>query len=114
MPPNTVKVARPTKWGNPFVVERDGELWCVRDSLGIWSITKETRAEANRAAVRLFRAYLANDGSQPGQIRDAGGAFLAQIAPEELGGKNLACYCPLDRPCHADVLLEIANEGTDQ
>ena len=27
----------------------------------------------------------------------------------ELAGKNLACWCPLDQPCHADVLLEIAN-----
>jgi hypothetical protein len=23
-----------------------------------------------------------------------------------LRGKNLACWCPLDRPCHADILLE--------
>jgi hypothetical protein len=28
----------------------------------------------------------------------------------ELRGRDLACYCPLDEPCHADVLLEIANE----
>ena len=28
----------------------------------------------------------------------------------ELRGRDLACYCPLDQPCHADVLLEIANE----
>lgn len=27
-----------------------------------------------------------------------------------LGGKNLACWCHLDQPCHADVLLRIANE----
>lgn len=27
----------------------------------------------------------------------------------ELGGRDLACYCPLDAPCHADVLIEIAN-----
>ncbi|SRR6266700_2383401 len=26
-----------------------------------------------------------------------------------LGGKNLACWCPLDQPCHADVLLVLAN-----
>ena len=26
-----------------------------------------------------------------------------------LRGKNLACWCGLDQPCHADVLLEIAN-----
>lgn len=29
----------------------------------------------------------------------------------ELRGKDLACWCPLDRPCHADVLLKLANEG---
>lgn len=28
---------------------------------------------------------------------------------EELRGKNLACWCRLDQPCHADVLLKIAN-----
>jgi len=28
----------------------------------------------------------------------------------ELKGKNLACWCPLDKECHADILLEIANE----
>jgi hypothetical protein len=27
----------------------------------------------------------------------------------ELRGRDLACYCPLDGPCHADVLLELAN-----
>jgi len=27
----------------------------------------------------------------------------------ELRGRDLACYCPLDETCHADVLLEIAN-----
>jgi hypothetical protein len=26
-----------------------------------------------------------------------------------LRGKDLVCWCPLDQPCHADVLLEIAN-----
>jgi hypothetical protein len=31
----------------------------------------------------------------------------------ELRGKNLACFCPLDQPCHADVLLKIANAETD-
>jgi Domain of unknown function (DUF4326) len=29
----------------------------------------------------------------------------------ELAGRDLACWCPLTEPCHADVLLEIANEG---
>ena len=29
---------------------------------------------------------------------------------ERLRGKNLACWCRLDQPCHADVLLELANQ----
>lgn len=33
--------------------------------------------------------------------------FMDRVA--ELRGKNLACWCPLDAPCHADVLLELAN-----
>lgn len=28
----------------------------------------------------------------------------------QLKGKNLACWCPLNQPCHADILLEIANK----
>lgn len=33
---------------------------------------------------------------------------LAEMARRELRGKDLACWCP-SGPCHADVLLEIAN-----
>lgn len=29
---------------------------------------------------------------------------------DRLRGKNLACWCPLDQPCHADVLLKLANK----
>lgn len=29
----------------------------------------------------------------------------------ELRGKDLVCWCPLEEPCHADVLLEWANRG---
>lgn len=34
---------------------------------------------------------------------------IGRLDPEELRGKDLACWCPLDQPCHADVLLELAN-----
>ena len=27
---------------------------------------------------------------------------------EELKGKDLACFCSISAPCHADVLLELA------
>ena len=35
----------------------------------------------------------------------------ATLDVSELRGKDLACWCSLDKPCHADVLLEIANQG---
>lgn len=30
---------------------------------------------------------------------------------DRLRGKDLVCWCPLDQPCHADVLLELANRA---
>ena len=36
-------------------------------------------------------------------------ARIVDLAKKMLKGKDLACFCPLDQPCHADVLLEIAN-----
>ena len=50
------------------------------------------------AAIRKYRAWLA---VHP-QVRRA--------AREQLAGWNLACWCPLDGPCHADVLLRAAND----
>jgi len=38
--------------------------------------------------------------------------ITAALNVAELRGKNLACWCKLDAPCHADVLLELANEVT--
>lgn len=80
MPPNTVSVARPTKWGNPF-----------------W-VTSRHPIELE-ASVEYYRNWL-NEPIQA-DLRNA---------LSELRGKNLACWCPLDgKPCHADVLLELAN-----
>lgn len=89
MPANTVSVARPTKWGNPFQ---------IADFLDALDGDKEA---ARRDVVAAYRMAVERD--EPG---------LLAFYPEEidrLRGKNLACWCPLDKPCHADVLLEIAN-----
>jgi len=44
-------------------------------------------------------------------VDDPAGRKLAREAAEQLGGKNLACWCPLNGPCHADILLRIANSS---
>lgn len=99
MPANTVSVARPTKFGNPFPVVEG-----IRDA---------------KTAVRLFRSLLAGKPSlrRHGILRIARGnngkgeAAVADLVAgiPGLRGKNLACWCALDQPCHADVLLELAN-----
>lgn len=93
MPPNTVSVTRPGKWGNPW---RIGVNRCTGSGL---TYKQELVADA-ATAVNFFREMLA----------EAERAYPSndQIL-RELRGKNLACFCPLDQPCHADVLLELVN-----
>jgi hypothetical protein len=35
--------------------------------------------------------------------------FSVDDVRRELAGHDLACWCPLELPCHAEVLLEVAN-----
>lgn len=92
MPENTVKVDRTTKWGNPFVTGRDG-----------------TQEECVRRFRMLMAGYLCISDSkiEPG-IQELYRAHLKQNL-HRLRGRNLACWCEAGTPCHADVLLEIAN-----
>jgi hypothetical protein len=94
-PPGAVVVARPSQWGNPFTLEE-----ALRD----WGLVSED--EAREAVVAAFREWL--DGQRPG-LYDERRAVLLRDLPR-LAGHDLACWCSLDRPCHADVLLELANE----
>ena len=52
---------------------------------------------------------------EAGNARQCVNAFIHIIAPKmenikELSGKNLSCWCKIGEPCHADVLLKLANE----
>ena len=64
-----------------------------------------TQAGAREVAVDEFRRMV----HAPAERKRHGYPSDAEIK-RELRGKNLACWCPDGGPCHADVLLEIANE----
>ena len=87
MPPNTVNVSRPGPWGNPFVVGTP--------------LTPDAKT-----AVRQFREWIVAtlDPQHPACTH------TRAAMDDHLRGKNLACWCALDQPCHADVLLELANK----
>ena len=96
MPENTVSVARPTKWGNPWSIlaAREAGYTGSDRSLAEW-------------CVELFSSWIRRAPSSATAYRM--GAIQDPPDPTELRGKNLACWCKLDAPCHADVLLELAN-----
>jgi len=75
IPIDAIYVGRPSEWGNPFSIGRDG-----------------TREEV----IEKYKRWL--PGAIDGKLFDI----------RELKNKDLVCWCaPL--PCHADVLLELAN-----
>jgi len=93
-PPDTVYVGRRSRWGNPFTVKEYGTRESAVMHFRMW-LEGTTTLDSE--------GFLIADGEE--------GLKLAAAAREELRGKDLACWCPLDgEPCHADVLLEIANE----
>lgn len=100
MPDNTVKVDRTTRWGNPYQVWHDTQQgWLVSKGGCHWKVA--SKPEGLQLAVEKFEA----DCQQ--SVGFFGGATW--LAP--LRGKNLACWCKAGAPCHADVLLRLANEG---
>ena len=85
MPEGAVYVGRPTVWGNPWSLVELVRAHSTQPDGSPWTIDD---------VLRWFRAY----------VRDCGPTWLAPLR-----GHDLACWCPLDQPCHADVLLELAN-----
>jgi len=101
MPEHTVYVGRPSRWGNPF---QSAVPSPVPDSLGCQTVFgMKSPALVTEMAVLLFRHWLLHWRARwPGH-------WEAYIAP--LREKQLACWCALDKPCHADVLAEAASGG---
>lgn len=97
--PDAVIVARPSKWGNPYrfddlIINDDNPYSKDRDG-GAPALYVDADL-----AVALYRRM----------ITSAGHARWLLLDLDELTGKDLACWCALDQPCHADVLLELANK----
>jgi len=118
-----VRVSRPGKWGNPFNFKPSEHCWtalsfgCRGDARG--------RQEASVIAFREWitpqphgrlksseRQVVMGIGEKTvpiGPLVTAGTPPTIEEIRAELRGKNLACWCRIGEPCHADVLLEIAN-----
>jgi hypothetical protein len=90
-----VCVDRTTRWfGNPFMVENAKGAGCLN---------------GQRWVVWAFEEWLKPGGDPQfrGLFPEKRVALLAHLW--QLRGKNLACFCDQNEPCHADVLLRLAN-----
>lgn len=97
LPPDTRLVSRPSRWGNPVkIIEHDSGSWEVAppETSPILPTLWPSRRAAHGEAVELFALTF--------------GAAISTDDIAALKGMDLACYCPLDLPCHADVLLDWA------
>jgi hypothetical protein len=109
LPEGAVVVSRPTYWGNPFKVKEkvknDSPLWpYVKPTLGAdlpgFQITQASFLRVE-AVVAAYSAWIIE---QPG---------LMVRLDDELAGRDLGCWCKLTEPCHADILLALANGWDD-
>lgn len=120
MPENTVYVGRGSKWGNRWAIHQGDQKMDFRWVVGagaekfqktlnfndVQVMTFETRREAAAYAAQQYEKDVS------GVLGGADGDSAERQIRDELNTlytKNLACWCPLNQPCHADVLLEIAN-----
>ena len=91
-PEGAIVVSRPSRWGNPW-------------KIGPETVPEEVVAEYRAAVWRATGAIRMGSKS-------VGETYIPseEEIQRDLRGHDLACWCPLDEPCHADVLLEIANQ----
>lgn len=90
MPPNTIYVGRGSKWGNPFRAVKN--LWA---GVTLSEVRKVLTPEEAVARYKKYELWY----------------LLERYDIEQLRGKNLCCWCKENEPCHADILLEIANKS---
>ncbi|OWV94233.1 hypothetical protein ATY81_12335 [Rhizobium sp. R72] len=86
-----VHVGRPGPWGNPFIVGKHGDAaYCVDLYMALLAGLLRVGADPDIEALERARLFVNENAN-------------------ELRGKNLACWCKHGSPCHADVLLQVAN-----
>lgn len=108
MPAGAVYVGRPTRWGNPYRIAR----LSTHEYVGL---NPDGTEAVDGWGGRNFAAQWAVDmyALHTGPMGDYEFDADTNAALRDLAGRDLVCWCPLDQPCHADVLLELANGATD-
>jgi hypothetical protein len=92
-PQGAVVAARPSRWGNPYTFADKAPAH---------------RSAAQAIAVQRYRWWL--EGCRLERVLNGAPPSPAAIRAA-LAGRDLCCWCAPGAPCHADVLLDIANRA---
>jgi Domain of unknown function (DUF4326) len=135
MPEGAMFVGRPSKWASPFTlgsphglarvpaVDHPGQPWEYEGRISAAGTRHDYHHPDGRVtrctvrymtpaeSVECYRALLTGRPQWPIHFGHVGGPYPHVRNIGELAGKDLVCWCPLNRPCHVDVLLELANGG---
>lgn len=98
LPANTTVVSRPSRWGNPFAIGQP--IFAFVGTAIILLEKNPDRASVVAHYQRLLEFHLVANPQ------------IVRASLQALRGRNLACWCPLDQPCHADFLLKLANDNS--
>lgn len=114
LPAGAVKVARPTIYGNPYRVGDDVEVVADDGMSATLPATPDLAVALYRSRLECWldpigHAVELPDGGFVSHDEDVAGEEYIAALLEGLRGRDLACWCPAAQPCHADVLLELAN-----
>lgn len=98
-----VYIGRPTRFGNPFRLTPDGWILYfepIKLIGGFWCNWSVCGGFTTEEIVSLYEKWITR--KLP--------SYLPKVPDYSiLRGKNLSCFCSLDKPCHADVLIRLAN-----
>lgn len=114
-PEGAVYVGRGSIWGNPFVVGEPSGCAFLDGGDPTPMIPALTLEKSLEFYQNVMSGYLCPEMHPHGHQylaafrRRIKGASPGEWARSVLRGKTLMCFCPLDQPCHADILLELAN-----
>lgn len=137
MPAGAIYVGRPSRWGNPWPVGYEGDVqpwlalalgqrgdeagrraaaviafrWWMADDGSPFPVAGVTPGPGDLEYADGTTRHITDLPAAMGMLMLGRGPIVVPPRPDlaPLRGHDLACYCPLDQPCHADVLLELAN-----
>jgi len=99
MPDNAVSITRPGKFGNPFTTDGCRNAGFVG-----------TDEQLRLRCIEAFRVWLGPHwrNSWDGPESERRRKVILESLPS-IRGKDLACFCKPGKPCHGDVLIQLAN-----